>query len=110
GMTWSSVGTIDLPNPGAGIDGVRLKNGNWLLVYNDLRKGRNHLAVSLSDDEGKTWKWTRHLEKQASGSYHYPAVIQARDGTIHAVYSHFAEAGKTMKHARFNELWIKQGD
>jgi predicted neuraminidase len=106
GMTWGPVGVADLPNPGSGLDGVRLHNGHWLLVYNDTVRGRESLAVSVSDDEGKTWKWTRHLEKQDSGSYHYPAVIQARGGTIHVVYSYFVSGGKSMKHAAFDEAWV----
>jgi predicted neuraminidase len=110
GMTWGTVGTTGLPNPGSGLDAVRLASGNWLLVYNDTTRGRSSLAASLSDDEGKTWKWTRHLERHESGSYHYPAVIQAGDGGIHAVYSYFVAGGKSMKHARFNEAWVKQGD
>lgn len=110
GMTWGPVGTIDLPNPGAGIDGVRLANGHWLLVYNDTVRGRSSLAVSLSDDEGRTWRWTRHLEKEESGAFHYPAVIQGADGTIHFVYSYFVEGGKTMKHVAVNEAWIQAGD
>ena len=110
GVTWGTVGATDLPNPGSGLDAVRLASGNWLLIYNDTLKGRNSLAVSLSDDEGKTWKWTRHIEKEVTGSYHYPAVIQAKDGGIHAVYSYFVAGGKSMKHARFNEEWVKQGD
>jgi predicted neuraminidase len=110
GLRWGPVGVIELPNPGAGIDGVRLASGNWLLVYNDTMRDRNSLAVSLSDDEGRSWKWTRHLEHHPTGSYHYPAVIQARDGTIHAVYSYFVEGGKSMKHAAFNEAWVTQGD
>jgi predicted neuraminidase len=108
GLTWGPVGAIDLPNPGAGIDGVRLANGHWLLIYNDTFNGRKSLAVSLSEDEGKSWKWTRHLEKHASGSYHYPAIIQGRDGTIHAVYSYSVDGGKSMKHAAFNEAWVKE--
>ncbi|MCI0492184.1 MAG: exo-alpha-sialidase [Planctomycetes bacterium] len=110
GLTWGPVYATDLPNPGSGLDGVRLANGHWLLVYNDTTEGRNSLAVSISDDEGKTWKWTRHLEKQPTGSYHYPAVIQGRDGTIHAVYSYFVDGvdgGKSMKHAAFNEAWVQ---
>jgi len=110
GETWGTVYSTELPNPGSGLDAVRLANGNWLLIYNDTVKGRNSLAVSLSDDEGKTWKWTRHLEKHADGSYHYPAIIQAKNGDIHAVYSYFVKDGKSMKHARFNEAWVKQGD
>jgi predicted neuraminidase len=110
GESWGPVGVCDLPNPGSGLDGVRLANGHWALVYNDTISGRNRLAVSLSVDEGHSWKFTRHLEDQPSGSYHYPAIIQGKDGTIHAVYSYFVTQGKSMKHAAFNEAWIEAGD
>lgn len=108
GLTWGPVGEAELPNPGAGIDGIRLVNGKWLLVYNDTTDGRNSLAVSISDDEGKSWKWTRHLEKQPNGSFHYPSVTQARDGTIHTVYTYSVGDGESMKHAAFNEAWVMQ--
>ncbi len=107
GISWGHVGVCDLLNPGSGLDGVRLQNGHWLLVYNDSISGRNSLAVSLSEDEGQTWKFTNHLESQLAGSYHYPAVIQAGDGTIHVVYSYFVEGGKSMKHAAFKEDWVR---
>jgi predicted neuraminidase len=110
GVTWGPVGVSDLPNPGSGLDGVVLASGKWLLVYNDTVDGRSSLAVSLSDDEGRTWSRTRHLERKESGSYHYPAVIQGRDGTIHCVYSYFVDGGKSMKHAAFNEAWVLEGD
>ena len=110
GLTWGPVGDAELPNPGAGIDGIRLANGKWLLVYNDTTDGRNSLAVSISDDEGKSWKWTRHLEKQPNGSFHYPSVTQARDGTIHTVYTYSVRGGESMKHAAFNEAWVMQED
>ena len=107
GLTWGPVTTSELPNPGAGIDGVRLANGHWLLVYNDTTDERNSLAVSISEDEGKTWKWTKHLEHEPKGSFHYPCVIQAHDGTIHTVYSYFVKGGESMKHAAFNEAWVQ---
>ncbi|MEX0612560.1 MAG: sialidase family protein [Pirellulales bacterium] len=107
GLSWGPVIATELPNPGSGLDGLRLANGHWLLVYNDTTSGRNSLAVSLSDDEGKTWKWKRHLEKERHGSYHYPSVTQGHDGTIHAVYSYFVDGGKSMKHAAFNEAWVQ---
>ena len=106
GETWGPVGQSELPNPGSGLDGIRLANGHWLLVYNDTLNGRNKLAVSLSTDEGRTWSHTRHLEDHPTGSYHYPAITQGRDGTIHVVYSYFVEGGKSMKHAAFDEAWI----
>jgi predicted neuraminidase len=110
GTTWGPVGETTLPNPGSGLDGVRLANGHWLLVYNDTERGRSRLAVSLSTDEGQTWSHTRHLENESEGSYHYPAVIQSASGTIHCIYSYFVPGGKSMKHAAFNEAWIIAGD
>ena len=110
GITWGPVGVSELPNPGSGLDGVRLANGHWLLVYNDTTEGRRSLAVSISDDEGRRWRWTRHLERHDAGSYHYPAVIQGADGTIHVVYSYFVEGGKSMKRAAVSEAWVQAGD
>jgi predicted neuraminidase len=106
GETWGPVGVIDLPNPGSGLDAVRLESGNWVLIYNDTVENRSRLAVSLSKDEGKTWYKTLHLEDQPTGSFHYPAIIQTRDGKIHAVYSYFVEGGKSMKHAEFTEDFL----
>ena len=93
GETWSPVEDTTLPNPGSGAEVLALANGHWVLVYNDLEQGRYSLAVSLSEDEGATWPWTRHLERDADdrpaqrGEYHYPSIIQAADGTLHATYS-----------------------
>ncbi len=103
GLTWGKVGKIDLPNPGSGLDAVRLRSGNWILIYNDSESGRNQLAVSVSKDEGLSWQITKHLEHHPEGSYHYPAIIQTRDGKIHAVYSHSTKAGESIKHVQFDE-------
>jgi predicted neuraminidase len=127
GLKWGPVGETPLPNPGSGIDAVRLANGHWVLIYNDSATSRSSLAVSVSDDEGRTWKVTRHLERHAAGNYQYPAIIQGHDGTLHAIYSCFiasdepvAKVGekrrgprivaKGIKHAAFNEAWIRLGD
>lgn len=113
GESWSAVTDSSLPNPGAGIEAVRLASGRWLLAYNDTERGRHSLALSLSDDEGRTWRWTRHLERAEPGreSFHYPSVIQARDGSIHVTYTHGGTFdGNTIAHARLNEEWVKEGD
>ena len=126
GETWSAVTDSPQPNPGSGAEIMGLRDGKWLLISNDTERGRNSLAVQLSDDEGKTWKWKRHLEYDPpggeAGSYHYPSVIQARDGSLHASYSfHLAKrtlpkdvdgdpAAKSIKHAHFNEAWVMAGD
>jgi predicted neuraminidase len=110
GLTWGPVTATQFPNPGSGLDAVRLASGDWLLIYNDLASGRNRLAASLSDDEGKSWKWTRHLEDEPAGSFHYPTVVQAKDGTIHAVYTYSVQGGESMKHVAFNAGWVQEPD
>lgn len=81
------------------------------MVYNDLEPGRYSRVAALSDDEGATWKWKRHLEGDpatpSTSQYHYPSVAQAKDGAIHVTYTYFVPAGKSIKHVRFNEEWIK---
>lgn len=108
GLTWGPVTAMEFANPGSGLDAVRLANGHWALIYNDEREGRNRLAVSISDDEGKTWKWKRMLEDKPEGSFDYPAIIQGKDGTMHAVYSYDGDGGESMKHAAFNEAWVQE--
>lgn len=57
-----------------------------------------------------------------AGQYHYPSLIQARDGSLHATYSYHLNRKdvatdaqgrprrKAIKHAHFNEAWVMQGD
>lgn len=108
GMTWSAVTQTELLHPGAGVEALVLDNGHLLMIYNDVEeKPRDQLAVSISDDRGKTWKWTRHIIVEEDGRFDYPSVIQAADGTLHATYSHYL---KTIKHVHFNEEWVRAGD
>ena len=120
GLTWSPVKDSELPNPGSGADVVTMKNGHWALAYNDTEDGRHSLAISVSTDEGKSWEYTRHLEldtrdRNTATSSAYPSIIQGRGDILHVVYSYHHNdrrdaLNKTIKYARFNEAWIKQGD
>jgi len=87
-------------------------NGDWVMVYNDIENGRYSMAVSLSEDEGETWRWTRHLEKMGpgEGSFSYPSVIQTKDGIIHVTYSYSVSDHKTIKHVAFSEEWVKENE
>jgi len=116
GLTWSPAVDTDLPNPGSGLEAIALADGRWLMVSNDTEKGRHSLVAALSDDEGKTWRWKRHLELDSrpvrAGQFHYPSVIQASDGSLHVSYSYFVNhlpegPRKAIKHARFNVEWIQ---
>jgi predicted neuraminidase len=113
GETWSPAEDINLPNPGTSVEAIAMKDGRWVIAYNDLEKGRTSLAISMSDDEGETWKWKRIMDRGV-GNYHYPSLIQAADGTLHLTYSIFeskdGKQAKSIKHAHFNADWILAGD
>ncbi|HOH43490.1 MAG TPA: exo-alpha-sialidase, partial [Candidatus Hydrogenedentes bacterium] len=90
----------------------RLDDGRWILIFNDTEDGRHRLAVALSKDEGKSWPDKRYLEQAESkqdGSFGYPSIIQAKDGTIHATYSYKTKEGAAIKHAAFSPDWITSG-
>ncbi len=126
GATWSPVRDGSIPNPGAGVDVVVLRDGRWLFVGNDVEEGRHRLVAMLSEDEGRTWRWRRAVEDdppgRLAGRYHYPSVLQSRDGTIHMTYSRHLSTeqplpldadGKpahgTIQHVRFNVEWVEAG-
>lgn len=92
GETWSKMKNSSLPNPNSGIDGVTLKDGRQLLVYNHTttRPGgwggpRTPLNVAVSAD-GEHWQAALVLETEP-GEYSYPAVIQTSDGLVHTTYT-----------------------
>lgn len=85
GRSWSRMAATSLPNPSAGVDGLRLADGRFLLVYNPTTRDRRKLEIAVSED-GKAWRRGLVLEDSA-GEYSYPALIQAHDGRVHATYT-----------------------
>jgi predicted neuraminidase len=85
GRTWSALAETGLPNPNAGIDGVTLRDGRHLLVYNNSMTARTPLNVAMSTD-GRVWTPVITLETEP-GEYSYPAVIQTTDGLVHITYT-----------------------
>ncbi|MGE0376539.1 MAG: exo-alpha-sialidase [Planctomycetaceae bacterium] len=108
GLTWSPPELTDRLHPGGGVEVLLLQSGNLALVYNNKEtKPRDKLAIAISDDRGQTWKWERQLEDTPDGRFDYPSIAQAGDGTIHVSYSWEL---RTIKHASFNEEWVRRGD
>lgn len=85
GATWSPMSLTGLPNPNSGLDAVTLADGRHLLVYNHTPRGRSPLNVAVSAD-GKQWQAALVLEREP-GEYSYPAVMQAKDGSVHITYT-----------------------
>jgi predicted neuraminidase len=96
GLSWSPLTRLNLPNNNSGFDGVTLKDGRQLLVYNHStrdqagmgHKGRGILNVALSRD-GRAWEAALVLDHldQPEKQFSYPAVIQTRDGLVHIAYT-----------------------
>jgi predicted neuraminidase len=86
GLTWEPGRPTLLPNPNAGIDVVRMKDGRLVLVYNHLLHGRDSLHIAISTDEGNTWSNPLLLEA-GDGEYSYPAIIQSANGFLHITYT-----------------------
>lgn len=113
GYRWSEVAKTDIPNPGSSIEAMALQTGEWLMVANDTEQGRHQLAVLLSYDEGRSWQVKRYLERESpgAGSFSYPSVIQAHDGTIHITYSYAISTPNgrrsAIKWARFTRDWLE---
>ena len=88
GKTWTPLSRTALPNPNSGIDGLTLKDGRHVLVYNPTKQSasdRTPLVLAVSED-GKLWKTVVTLEDQP-GEYSYPAIIQTKDGLLHTTYT-----------------------
>jgi predicted neuraminidase len=96
GRSWTQLTAASLPNPNAGFDGVTLRDGRQLLVYNHAVRrgaypsGREVLNVATSRN-GQQWQAVMKLEQHRDSEYSYPAVMQAADGKVHITYTYRRE-------------------
>jgi predicted neuraminidase len=104
GKTWTEGKDSAFPNPNAAVDFLKLRSGRLLLVYNDCFHGRTPLTVALSSDGDRTYPSRRNLA-EGPGDFGYPLALQARDGTIHVVYT--SDRRKVVNHAAFDEDWVR---
>ena len=85
GLTWSEARPLDLPNPNSGIDAVHLRDGRYVMVYNDSVSRRTPLNLAVGTD-GVHFKNFRTLES-GPGEFSYPAMIESRDGGLDITYT-----------------------
>jgi alpha-L-rhamnosidase len=117
GETWSPLTLSSLPNNASGFDGVTLKDGRQMLVYNhvlppgkETKGARTPLNIAVSKD-GKTWYAALIVEDSPISQYSYPAVIQGSDGMVHIVYTWRRQKIKYAKvdPAKLEMIEIKNG-
>lgn len=106
GKSWSAAKYIDIDNPNSSLEVKALADGRWVMICNDMKNfkkigtgccdGRQRLALYVSKDEGENWKRKMIIEDDTEkpdipeqrGRYHYPSMIQSRDGLLHLVYTY----------------------
>lgn len=81
GRNWSLAYDTGIPNNNSGIDLVKMRNGDLVLVYNPRENlpgrfggPRTPLAVAVSKDNGESFEELVVLECE-KGNYCYPSVI-----------------------------------
>jgi len=90
GLTWSEIrfddtlkcptcmaSLISIPNP--------KKKKKQLLVFSnpESEKGRKNGTIKVSNDNGKTWKWSKNI---TAGGYGYSCLTQLKNGSIGLFY------------------------
>ncbi|MCX6353548.1 MAG: exo-alpha-sialidase [Candidatus Aureabacteria bacterium] len=110
GRSWSAPWRMTLPNPDSAVIGLKARDGELLLVFNNMVIDRDDLSLALSTDEGRSWKIVHEFEKgmppegEDIEGFSYPFLIQSDDGLFHLLYSWNR---KRIKHVYFNEAWLR---
>ena len=86
GETWSEVRQTKIPNPSTRFYIGRADNDMLLLVNTPSATlgDRKSLVASLSEDEGKTWKYNLKIDDRRSTTY--PDVAFGEDGFMYIIY------------------------
>ena len=111
GDTWGPSVPSGIVSPGAPVTIIKLKCGNWLMAWNDLRGHpekfagggschglRTPMTLAVSKDEGRTWIHRRVLEGDTNADwgywYCYPAMMETDDGNVLVHYSYIGRRKK----------------
>jgi len=102
GQLWQDAADLSLGNPDASVALLDLSNGHLLLAANPA-SGRGKLELWGSSDQGLNWRRLKVVERDESGEFSYPALLQDDDGYIHLAYTWRRQG---IRYMRFNEAWL----
>ena len=112
GLNWSAVEKSQLPNPNAGIFGLKLFNSKQLLLaFNNDEQEREDMTLASSDDNGKTWQVRKTIEENRlqvpdnAKQFSYPWLLQTKNGNLHLLYTWHKSH---IKHIVFNLTWLNK--
>lgn len=112
GLNWTPPIKSQLPNPGAGIIGLKLHDRpQLLLAFNNDEEEREDMTLATSADQGKSWQIAKTVEQNRLAipdkdkQFSYPWLLQTRDGNIHLLYTWHKNH---IKHMVFNSTWLEK--
>lgn len=111
--TWSPSYTIPVKNPNAAVAVQRISEYELIMVFNDDEEERHNLTLAYSSDAGQHWRNIAVLENEQGlvpagtkeREYSYPYLLQAKDSTIHLLYTWHTTH---IKHLYFNQAWLRE--
>jgi len=106
GRTWFARPRYEIPNPETGLDLIKLTTGEFVVAYNDSPTQRTPLSISISLDEGQTWRPPRVIA-DGPPQRSYPSLAEGPDGQIHCTYSDNLAAIAVVS---FNRAWLYAQD
>lgn len=87
GRSWSPATLLEMDHNNSGLDLTRLADGTLVLVHNPVvGKVRTPLSISVSTDNGLSWRRALDLETQP-GEYSYPGIIAMDHQTVAICYT-----------------------
>jgi len=98
--TWTDTVLSGIPSPSTRFYVSRTPSGRILLVHNDHNKSRTNMTVKLSEDDGKTWKYSVCLDCRGDLSYPdadffggkiYLTFDRERRGAMEILFTKFTE-------------------
>jgi len=109
GRTWTPPERTVLPNNNASVHAIGLQDGRIAIIFNNVSanddpaktvwpRQRYPVTIAISEDEGKTWPYMRHIEtgdnyagvanRHLNRENSYPCLMQSRDGRLHLSYTY----------------------
>lgn len=107
GRTWSDAALSGIVHADTRFFIGSLPSGRLLLITNEDRKVRCNLTVSLSEDDGKTWKYKKCLDAR-DGISHPDA--DCFDGKIYLCYDRGRTSHKEILFTAFTEQDIMENN
>lgn len=100
GRTWEKAKPSGITAANTRFYVEKLPSGNVLLVHNDHPTERTRMTIKLSEDDGKSWKYSKCIDIRQDISYPDAAY---KDGKIYLTYDCGRTSDKEILFASFTE-------